>query len=283
MAKTMAKIPTVTLNNGVKMPQLGLGVFLVPNDQVEQPLEIAFENGYRLIDTAAAYDNEEGVGVAIRNSGIPRQELFITTKLWNTAQGYEKTMMEFEASLDRLNLDYVDLYLIHWPCPQKGLFVQTWKAFEKIYKTGHAKAIGVCNFKPQHLDHLMQATEIVPAVLQIELNPRFTQEKVRQYAKKHAIHVESWHPLGGQKNLEAILSVPLIVKLGKKYGKTPAQIVLRWHTQLGLIVIPKSIHAERIKENCNIFDFEMSQEEIDSISALNTDMRFGPDPDTFLG
>jgi 2,5-diketo-D-gluconate reductase A len=276
-------IPWVTLNNDIEMPQLGLGVYLVPNDQAAQIVTTALKNGYRLIDTATIYQNEEGVGKAIRNSGIPREEVFVTTKLWNTNHGYDNALRGFEASLNKLGLDYIDLYLIHWPNPKKGLAIETWKALEQVYKDGRVEAIGVSNFTPEHLNLLLQETEIVPAILQIEIHPFFTQERVRKYAKDHGIQVESWYPLGGQRNKEKLLNLPLFTKLAKKYDKTPAQIILRWHTQLGLVVIPKSSNPDRIKENGNIFDFEMSQEEITSISALDKDIRLGPDPDTFTG
>jgi 2,5-diketo-D-gluconate reductase A len=279
----MSDIPSVTLNNGVSIPQLGLGVYLVPNDQAIKNVSIALENGYRLIDTAAAYSNEEGVGEALRKSGIPREDIFVTSKLWNSDHGYNNAMKGFDASLKKLGLDYLDLYLMHWPVPSKGLTTQTWKGLEQVHKEGRVKAIGVCNFTPAHLERLLQETEIVPAVLQIELHPTFTQEEVRHYAKDHGIQVESWYPLGGQKSRVELLSLPLLTDLAKKYGKTPAQIVLRWHIQLGLMVIPKSSHPDRIKENLNLFDFELSQEEMAAISALDTGVRLGPDPDTFAG
>ncbi|WP_052889256.1 aldo/keto reductase [Thermogemmatispora carboxidivorans] len=276
-----ADIPWVTLNNGVRMPQLGLGVFLTPKEQTISSVLAAFENGYRLIDTAAAYRNEEEVGEAIRQSGLPREELFITSKLWNTDHGYDQALKGLETSLKKLGLDYLDLYLIHWPLPMKGLTVQTWKGLERAYKDGKVRAIGVSNFKPAHLERLLQESEVVPAVLQIELHPTFAQEETRNYAKAHGIQVESWFPLGGQGSKDTLLSTPLLRQLADKYGKTPAQIVLRWHVQLGLVVIPKSVHAERIRENCQIFDFELSQEEVAAISALDTGVRLGPDPDTF--
>jgi 2,5-diketo-D-gluconate reductase A len=279
----MPPIPMVTLNNGVRIPQLGLGVYLLSDDEMSQTVNVAFKNGYRLIDTASFYNNEKAVGIAIRNSQVPREEIFVTTKLWNTDQGYDRAFIAFETSLKKLGLDYIDLYLLHWPCPMKGLTIETWKALEKIYKEGRAKAIGVCNFKPTHLERLLQETEIVPAILQIEIHPTFIQEEVRKYAKQHNIQVESWHPLGGHKCIQELLSIPLFAKLGKKYGKTPAQIILHWHTQLGIIVIPKSSHPERIKENCNIFDFELSPEDVSAISALDKGQRLGPDPDTYSG
>lgn len=277
----MSDIPSVTLNIGTRMPQLGFGVYLMPKEQTVGSVLTALDNGYRLIDTAAAYQNEEEVGEAIQQSGIPREDLFVTSKLWNSDHGYDKAIKGFETSLKKLGLDYLDLYLMHWPLPMKGLTTQTWKGLEQVYKEGRVKAIGVSNFKPAHLERLLQETDIVPAVLQIELHPTFTQEDVRHYAKEHGIQVESWYPLGGQQNKEALLSLPQLKDLAKKYGKTPAQIVLRWHIQLGLVVIPKSAHPDRIKENCAIFDFALSPEEMAVISALDTGMRLGPDPDTF--
>ena len=276
----MPATPSVTLNNGVSMPQLGLGVFLMPHKQTAQNVSVAFENGYRLIDTAAAYQNEEGVGEAVRKSGIPRDELFITSKLWNADHGYDNAIRGFEASLQKLGLDYLDLYLVHWPVPMRGRATETWKGLEQVYKDGRVRAIGVSNFKPVHIERLLQETEIVPAVLQVELHPTFSQGEVRQYAQDHGIQVESWYPLGGQGNSEGLLHLPLLTSLAKKHGKTAAQIILRWHTQLGLVVIPKSSHPDRIKENRNIFDFELDQEDIAAISALDTGVRLGPDPDT---
>lgn len=276
----MSGIPFITLNNNVKMPQLGLGTYLLLGDQAEQVVTCALESGYRLIDTATAYGNEEEVGRAIRNSAIPRNEVFVTTKLWNSEHGYDNAMKSFEISLEKLGLDVIDLYLIHWPCPAKGLFIETWKAFEKLYKDKRVRAIGVSNFEPKHLDRLLQETEIAPAVNQIEMHPFFIQDEVRQYAKDHGIQIESWYPLGGYEDRQKLLGLPLLTKLAKKYNKTAAQIVLRWHTQLGFIVIPKSSHVNRIQENCTIFDFLMTQEEIDSISALNKGTRLGFDPKT---
>ncbi len=276
----MSAIPLVRLNNGVLMPQLGLGTYGVPSDQSSKSVSVALVNGYRLIDTAAAYRNEEGVGEAIRNSGIPREEIFVTSKLWNSDHGYDNAIKGYETSLKKLGLDYLDLYLMHWPLPMKGLTAETWKGLERVYKEGRVKAIGVSNFKPKHIERLLQGTEIVPAVLQIEIHPSFIQEEVRQYAKDHGIQVESWYPLSGQSGRAKLLSLPLLTDLAVEHGKTPAQIVLRWHTQLGLVVIPKSSDPGRIRENRNIFDFELSQQEMAAISALDKDVRLGPDPDT---
>jgi diketogulonate reductase-like aldo/keto reductase len=215
-----SSVPLVTLNNGVRMPQFGLGVFLVPNHEAVKSVSIALETGYRLIDTAAAYRNEEGVGEAIRQSGIPREEIFVTSKLWNSDHGYDSAMEGFERSLDKLGLDYLDLYLIHWPVPMRGLAVETWKGLEQVYSSGRVKAIGVSNFTPEHLEGLLQATDTVPAVNQIELHPTFTQGDVRRYCAEHGIQVESWYPLGGQRSKDELLNQPLLVDLAKRYGKT---------------------------------------------------------------
>lgn len=273
-------VPSVTLNNGVRMPQLGLGVFLVPNNEAVKSVSTALEAGYRLIDTAAAYGNEEGVGEAIRRSGIPREEIFVTSKLWNSDHGYDSAIKGFQTSLDKLRMDYLDLYLIHWPVPMRGLATDTWKGLEQVYRSGRVKAIGVSNFTIEHLEQLSQETETVPAVDQVELHPTFTQKDLRQYARDHGIQVESWYPLGGQGSKDALLSLPLLVDLAKKHGKTPAQIVLRWHIQLRLVVIPKSTNPGRIRENADIFDFELSREEMAAISALDTGVRLGADPNT---
>lgn len=275
----MATIPHVILNNGVYMPQLGLGVYQVKNGvEVKSAVLTAINNGYRLIDTAALYGNEQGVGEAIRTSAIPREELFITTKLWNTDQGFDSTIKAFETSIAKLGLDYVDLYLIHWPSPRRGLFVETWKAFEVLYKQGRIKAIGVSNFSPQHLDELLEHATIVPAINQIELHPHLPQIELREYSKKHGIQIESWSPLGGGNG--TLLLEPIFTTIGQKYGKSPAQIVIRWHIQHGLVVIPKSTQETRIKQNIDIFDFELSSEDMALIDGLDNGMRVGPDPNT---
>lgn len=272
----MTNMPTITLNNGVKMPQLGFGVFKVPEgEEAYNAVKWALEAGYRGIDTAAVYKNEVSVGKAIKDSGIPREELFITTKVWNDDQGYEETLEAFEKSLERLKLDYVDLYLIHWPVKEK--YKETWKALEKIYADKKSRAIGVSNFHIHHLEDLLETAKIVPAVDQIELHPTLSQEKLSTWLKAHDIAVESWGPLGQGSDLKN----PVIVEIGEKYNKSSAQVILKWHLQHGFIVIPKSSHKERIAENLNVFDFSLSDEDMEALDKLNTNDRQGTNPDTY--
>ncbi len=272
------KVPPIILNNGVEMPQLGFGVWQVPDDEAEQTVATALEAGYRSIDTAAAYGNEEGTGKAIEASGIPREELFVTTKLWNSEQGYDSTMRAFDASLEKLGLEFVDLYLIHWPLPGRGMFVETYQAFEKLYEDGRARAIGVSNFLPEHLEQLIGATSVIPAVNQIELHPHLQQHAAREYHAEQGIATEAWSPIGQGKGL---LKIPALLALAQKHGRTPAQVVLRWHLQLGNVVIPKSVTPSRIRENIEVFDFSLDPEDMAAISALNEDRRLGPDPAAF--
>ncbi|MES9740310.1 aldo/keto reductase [Peribacillus frigoritolerans] len=268
---------TITLHNGVKMPQLGFGVFKVKNgNETVESVKKAVEVGYRAIDTAAIYENEEGVGQAIRECGVPREELFITSKVWNTEQGYETTLKAFEDSLNRLGLEYLDLYLIHWPGKDK--YLETWRALEKLYKDGKVKAIGVSNFHVHHLENLLANSEVKPVVNQIELHPLLTQVEIRDYCAKHEIKVESWSPLGRGNLLEE----PTINHIAKKHGKSPAQVLVRWHLQHDLVVIPKSITPARIKENAQVFDFSLSLNEMNQIDALNKNERFGSNPDELL-
>lgn len=274
----MSKVPPIILNNGVEMPQLGFGVWQVPDDEARSAVATALEAGYRSIDTAAVYGNEEGTGKAIAASGIAREELFVTTKLWNTDQGHDSTLRAFDTSLEKLGLDYVDLYLIHWPLPSKGLAVDTYKAFEKIQADGRAKSIGVSNFLPEHLEQLLAETSVIPAVNQIELHPHLQQRASREIHAEQGIATEAWSPLGQGKGL---LEVPAIIAIAQKHGRTPAQVVLRWHIQLGNVVIPKSVTPSRIKENIDVFGFELDPEDMAAISALNEDRRLGPDPATF--
>ncbi|UIX35302.1 aldo/keto reductase [Streptomyces sp. GQFP] len=260
------------------MPQLGFRVWQVPDDEAERAVATALETGYRSIDTAAIYGNEEGTGKAVAASGVSREDLFVTTKLWNGDQGYESTLRAFDTSLEKLGLEYVDLYLIHWPQPAKGKFVDTYKAFEKLAADGRARAIGVSNFLPEHLDRLLTETSVIPAVNQIELHPHLQQHAAREYHAEQGIATEAWSPLGSGKGL---LEVPAIVAIAQKHGRTPAQIVLRWHLQLGNVVIPKSVTPSRIKENIEVFDFSLDAEDLAAISALNENRRLGPDPATF--
>ncbi len=274
----MSKVPPIILNNGVEMPQLGFGVWQVPDDEAEQAVTTALEAGYRSIDTAAIYGNEEGTGKAIAASGLPREDVFVTTKLWNTDQGYDSTLSAFDTSLAKLGLDYVDLYLIHWPAPATDKYLDTYRAFEKLLADGRVRAVGVSNFLPQHLERLIAETSVVPAVNQIELHPHLQQQTSRDYHAEQGIATEAWSPLGQGKGL---LEVPAIVAIARKHERTPAQVVLRWHLELGNVVIPKSVTPSRIKENIEVFDFSLDAEDLAAISALNEDRRLGPDPATF--
>lgn len=268
---------TVTLHNGVKMPYFGLGVYKIEDgNDVINSVKTALEFGYRSIDTAALYENEEGVGQAIKDSGIPREEIFVTTKVWNTDHGYENTLEAFDKSIAKLGLEYVDLYLIHWPGKDK--FVDTWRALEKLYREGLVRAIGVSNFKPHHLQTLMEKSEEKPVINQVELHPYFQQKELREFCKEHDIVVEAWSPLArGQ-----VLDDPVLNKIGKKYGKSPAQVTLRWHLQSDIVVIPKSVTPSRIKENADIFDFELTDEEMGQINQIDKNTRFFKDPDVFF-
>ncbi|MGW2517463.1 aldo/keto reductase [Streptomyces sp. NPDC001617] len=273
-----SKVPPIILNNGVEMPQLGFGVWQVPDDEAERAVATALEAGYRSIDTAAIYGNEEGTGRAIAASGVPREDIFVTTKLWNSEHGYDSTLRAFDVSLEKLGLEYLDLYLIHWPTPARDKYVDTYKAFEKLHADGRVRAIGVSNFEPEHLRRLIGETSVIPAVDQIELHPHLQQHAAREYHAEQGIATEAWSPLGSGKGL---LEVPAIVAIAQKHGRTPAQVVLRWHLQLGLVVIPKSVTPSRIKENIEVFDFSLDTEDLAAISALNEDRRLGPDPATF--
>ncbi|MFF4149082.1 aldo/keto reductase [Streptomyces sp. NPDC001651] len=273
-----SKVPPIILNNGVEMPQLGFGVWQVPDDEAEQAVAAALEAGYRSIDTAAIYGNETGTGKAVAASGVPREDVFVTTKVWNSDHDYDSTLRAFDTSLEKLGLEYVDLYLIHWPTPARGTYVDTYKAFEKLLADERVRAIGVSNFLPEHLERLIEETSVVPAVNQIELHPHLQQRASREFHAEHGIATEAWSPLGSGKGL---LEVPAIVAIAQKHGRTPAQVVLRWHLQLGNVVIPKSVTPSRIKENIEVFDFSLDDEDLAAISALNEDRRLGPDPAEF--
>ena len=274
----MPEVPTTTLNNGVQIPQFGFGVFQIEPGETAKAVRTAFDAGYRHIDTAQMYGNEEGVGQAIRESGIPRDELFITTKLDNDRHGRDESAKALDESLRRLGLDHVDLFLIHWPRPQENRYVETWQGFEKLASEGRARAIGVSNFQVPHLERLALETGTVPAVNQIELHPRFPQPELRAYHRANAIATEAWSPIGQGGDL---LEEQSLTSLADKYGKTPAQIVLRWQIELGNIVFPKSVTPSRIAENIDVFDFELAPEDRATIGELATGERMGPDPDQF--
>ncbi|AOT03058.1 aldo/keto reductase [Arthrobacter sp. U41] len=273
----MSTVPSIVLNNAVKVPQLGFGVYQIEPDEVRGATELALDAGYRHIDTAAAYANEAGVGQAVRNSGIPRDEIFITTKLRNADQGYESALAAFEDSRRELGVDVIDLYLIHWPYPRHNRFVDSWKALEKLYAEGAVRAIGVSNFLEPHLDRILAEGEIVPAVNQIELHPSFQQADLTRYSAARGIAVEAYSPLGQGEDLNSAV----VRRLAETHGVTPAQIILRWHLQLGHIVIPKSVAAERIQENIDVFDFSLSEQEVVLISGLESGLRTSGDPATF--
>jgi diketogulonate reductase-like aldo/keto reductase len=269
---------TTTLHNGVKMPWLGLGVFKVKDgEEVVSSVKTALEAGYRSIDTAAIYGNEDGVGKAINESDVPREELFITTKVWNADQGYESTLAAFDKSMEKLGLDYLDLYLIHWAAPALGKYLETWKALEKLYKDGRIRAIGVSNFKIHHLEDTIANCEIKPMVNQVEYHPRFNQKELHEYCKKNEIQLEAWSPLmqGG------LLDEPTLIEIANKYNKSTAQIIIRWDLQTEVVTIPKSTKPHRIAENADVFDFELSQEDMNKINTLNQDNRMFADPDEF--
>lgn len=259
-----------TLNNGLAIPQLGYGVWKIPDEDATLAVEQALDAGYRLIDTAKIYRNERGVGQAIANSNIPREDLFITTKLWNGDQGYETTLKAFDESLEKLGLDYVDLYLIHWPTPKYDTYVDTYKAMEKIYKDGRAKAIGVCNFDIEHLERIMDECEVVPAVNQVECHPFLQQRELRAFCEEHNIQLESYSPL---MNGTRVLDEAVIKDIADQYGKTPAQVILRWHLQLDLVTIPKTVTPSRMEENLNVFDFELNPADMENIAALDRNER----------
>jgi 2,5-diketo-D-gluconate reductase A len=279
MTTTTANVPTVELNNGVRIPQFGFGVFQIPAAETAGVVRTALDAGYRHVDTAQMYRNEEGVGAAITKSGLAREDVFVTTKLANDAHGHDNAITALEGSLRRLGLDHVDLYLIHWPLPKTGKYVKTWQGFEDILRAGKARAIGVSNFQPEHLDRLAEETGTVPAVNQIELHPALQQAELREYHRAHGIATEAWSPLAQAEVLED----PVLTGLAGKHDRTAAQVVLRWHIQLGNIVFPKSSTPERIRQNIDVFGFELDDEDMAAIGGLDDGHRTGPDPDTFTG
>ncbi|MFH9958145.1 aldo/keto reductase [Streptomyces roseolus] len=268
-------VPTVKLNNGVEIPQLGFGVFQVPDDATAAAVTAALDAGYRSIDTAAVYGNEAGVGRALATSGIAREELFVTTKLWNADQGYDTTLRAFDASLERLGLDYVDLYLIHWPAPARDLYRDSWRALERLAEEGRIRAAGVSNFQPGHLRRLLDGATLTPVVNQIELHPALQQSELRAFHGEHGIATEAWSPLAQG----AVLDDPAIAAIAAAHGKSPAQVVVRWHLQLGNVVIPKSVTPARIRANIDVFDFVLTDEEMAAIAGLDRGLRTGPHPD----
>jgi 2,5-diketo-D-gluconate reductase A len=273
----VTNVPEITLNNGVRIPQLGFGVFQIePSETTEATLR-ALEIGYRHIDTAEMYGNEKEVGEAVRRSGLPRKDVFVTSKLNNDKHAHKDALDAFDRTLEDLGFDYLDLFLIHWPMPKVSDYVETWHAMEEIYASGRAKAVGVSNFQPAHLERLLEQSKLVPAVNQIEVHPYLTQDEVRTFDAEHAIATEAWSPIAQGK----VLGDPVVKAVAERVGRTPAQVVLRWHLQRGDIVFPKSVTAERVKENFELFDFELSDQDMAAITGLNRDERTGFDPDTF--
>ena len=268
--------PTLTLNNGIVIPQVGFGTFQVDPDDTQRTVEDALAAGYRHIDTAAGYYNEAGVGAAVRACGLPRDEVFVTTKLRNGDQGYEQALRAFEDSRRALGLDVVDLYLIHWPVPSKDLYVETWRAFEKLLADGAVRAIGVSNFLPEHLERLLRETDVVPAVNQVEVHPTFQQRATQDASTQHGIAVEAYSPLGQGKDLQA----DAVTSVAERLGVTTGQVVLRWHVQAGRIVIPKSVTPERIRSNLDLFSFDLTDEDVAAVDALDSAERIGADPAT---
>ena len=275
MSSSVADVPNIPLRDGSEIPQMGFGVFQIPPEETVEATLLAFQSGYRHIDTARAYRNEAEVGQAFRASGLDRDDVFITTKCFNDDHGHDQARNAFKASLERLELDFVDLYLIHWPVPSRDLYVETWKAFVELQAEGLVRSIGVSNFQPAHLERIVSETGVTPSVNQIELHPHLQQPGLRRVHEERGIVTEAWSPLAqGQ-----VLDEPEIVRIAQELGKTPAQVVLRWHVQLGNVVFPKSVTPERIRENIDIFDFALSDDDMTAIEGLERGERTGPDPD----
>lgn len=269
--------PTLTLNNGQQIPQLGLGVYKLATDVAEGLIRQAIETGYRRFDTASFYGNESQIGAGVRNGGLPREEIFVTTKIWNDDQGYDRTLAAIDESLARLNIDYVDMLMIHWPKPQLDLYLETWAAFQKAMEHGKIRGIGVSNFQPNHLDRLLEAGGTVPAINQIELHPGLQQAVVRAYDAQHGIATEAWSPLArGRFNEDAT-----VVSIADKHGKSATQVVIRWHIELGNLVIPKTATASRLQENISVFDFSLDDDDMAKLATLDSGLRTGPNPDEF--
>ncbi len=271
----MSKSPLITLNSGFTMPQLGLGVYKVGQDIAVNLVSLALEIGYRRIDTAALYDNEFEVGAAIRKSKIDREEIFVTTKIWNDRHGYENAAEAIQESVDRLNVGYVDMMLIHWPCPKQDKYVETWRALEDALSTGKVRSIGVSNFLPHHLEKLLATATVTPAIDQVEMHPQLANVELRAFNKAHGIATEAWAPLGRARFLDN----PVLGEIAARQGKSPAQVVIRWHLQLGNLVIPKSSKPQRLEENFDVFGFALTEEDMAEIAALNTETRIATHPD----
>ncbi|TDW29375.1 aldo/keto reductase [Cryobacterium psychrophilum] len=271
----MTSSPLLTLNDGRSIPQLGLGVYKVADDLAADTVRVALEAGYRHVDTAALYENEVGVGQGIARAGLPRDDVFVTTKVWNDRHGYDETLRAFDESLDKLGLDYVDLYLIHWPAPRQDRYIDTYWALETLRADGRARSIGVSNFHTHHLDRLLAETEVVPVINQVELHPWLPQADVRSYDAAHGILTEAWSPLARGR----AVGNDTLDRIGAKYGKSAAQVVIRWHLELGNVVIPKSVTPQRIRDNLNVFDFALDADDLAAIAAFDSGERTGKDPD----
>jgi 2,5-diketo-D-gluconate reductase A len=276
-ASSAADVPNVRLSDGVEIPQLGYGVFQIPPDETQRAVEAALTAGYRHIDTAAAYRNERGVAAGIAASGVPREEIFITTKLWNSEQGFDSTLAAFDRSIEALDTDHVDLYLIHWPVPARDRYLDTWRAFERIHAEGGARSIGVSNFRIADLQRLQQEAETMPTINQIELHPLLQQAELRAWHAEHGIATEAWSPLAQGEVLED----ETLVTIAAHHQKAVAQVILRWHLRLGNVVIPKSATPERVRANLDLFDFELTEDDLAAIARLDAGHRTGPDPETF--
>ena len=277
MNSTPEKNPVVALNSGQTLPQLGLGVYKVGQDIGVELVKAAIEVGYRRFDTAALYDNEFEIGAGIRQSGLAREEVFVTTKIWNDRHGFENATEAIDESLARLNIGYIDMLLIHWPCPKQNLIVETWQALENAIESGKVRGIGVSNFNANHMSTLLAHSKVVPAINQIELHPGLQQPAMREFNRSHGIATEAWSPLDRGR----FATNPVLADIAKKHGKTVTQVIIRWHLELGNLVIPKTSNPDRLRENIDVFDFALDLEDLASIATLNTDERHGPDPEEF--